>query len=64
MPDQPSDLLEIFVHIPDDLGLTADQVTALKQKVTVEFVGLTVGAASPTQIVIQLVDGHRTPPGG
>jgi len=63
MSDEPSEKLKLVVRIPDDLGLTSDQVTALKQRVTVEFIGLTVGVTSPTQILIQLVDGHHGPPG-
>jgi hypothetical protein len=64
MPDEAQEKLKLVVRVPDDLGLTPDQVTALKHRVTVEFIGLTVGVATPTQIVIQLVDGHGGLQGG
>lgn len=63
MQSDPPDQLTIYVHVPDDAGLTDDQIAYLKQSVTVEFVSTTLNAKSPTHVVIQLVDGHRLPPG-
>jgi len=58
MPDQ----IEIRIRVPDNLGLTAQQIAELKQKVRVEIVTSTVPAhgiamKTPHQIVIQMVNG-------
>ena len=64
MQDDPSGQLTIRVCVPDDVGLTDDQIAYLKQSVTVEFVSTTFDSQTPKQVVVQLVDGHRGPHGG
>jgi hypothetical protein len=57
--------IEVRIHVPDDIGLTPQQIADLKEKVRVEIVastmpvyGLTV--KTPQQIVALTVDGHLT----
>ena len=64
MMDERSDQLTIYVHVPDDAGLTDDQIAYLKESLTVEIVTTTLDSRSPKQIVIQLIDGHRPGPHG
>jgi hypothetical protein len=56
-----SEHIEIRVHVPSDLGLTADQIAILKEKVSVEIVASTLPShgltpQAPQRIAIQMVD--------
>jgi hypothetical protein len=53
MPGQ----IEVRVHVPDNLGLTEQQLADLKQKVRVEIVA-SITAKTEQQIVIEVVDHH------
>jgi flagellar motor switch/type III secretory pathway protein FliN len=53
--------IEIRIRVPESLGLTAQQIADLKQKVRVEIVASTLPVqglrvATPQQIVAQCVD--------
>ena len=54
--------IKIYIRVPENIGLTANQIAALKEKVRVEIVtstlpvgGITV--KNPQQVVIQIVNG-------
>jgi hypothetical protein len=60
----PDDAIEIRVRVPKDLGLTEQQIAALKEKVRVEIVATTLPARGlaaqiPQRIVLQLVDDNN-----
>jgi hypothetical protein len=55
--------IEIRIHIPDDLGLTPQQIAELKQRVRIEIVASTLPAHgftmhAPLQCVIHPVNGN------
>jgi len=58
MPDS----IKISIRVPDNLGLTKDQITALKKTVSVEIVASTAPLAGRTQqqIVTQMVEVRPT----
>jgi len=56
--------IEVRIHVPDNLGLTEQQIAALKQKVRVEIVASTMpvrglAVKTPQQIVIQMVEHNH-----
>jgi hypothetical protein len=60
MPDP----IEIRIRIPDNLGLTPQQIAGLKQKVRVEIVASTVPphgftTQAPQQLMIHMVEGNN-----
>jgi hypothetical protein len=57
------DPIEIRIRVPNNLGLTDQQIADLKQKVRVEIVASTLPAqgltaSTPQQIVVQMVEGN------
>jgi len=58
MPDS----IKISIRVPDNLGLTKEQITALKKTVSVEIVASTAPLAGRTQqqIVTQMVEVRPT----
>ena len=58
MPDS----IKIGIRVPDNLGLTKEQITALKKAVSVEIVASTAPLAGRTQqqIVTQMVEVRPT----
>ena len=55
-PKSDNDKVEIRVQVPRSLGLTADQIRELKEKVRVEIVSTTITGRMPQQVVAQMVD--------
>ena len=56
MHPKSNDKVEIRVQVPRSLGLTADQIRELKEKVRVEIVSTTITGRMPQQVVAQMVD--------
>jgi hypothetical protein len=56
--------IEIRIRVPNNLGLTAQQIADLKRKVRVEIVASTMpphgfSVLTPQQIVLQWIEGNN-----
>jgi hypothetical protein len=53
------DKVEIRVRVPSDLGLTKEQIKALKERVKVEIVSTTITGSTPQQVLTRVVDDNH-----